>query len=235
MIHTFVPTTLLRFFFYFLFLSSALPMAAMNSLVLAPEDSNRIQAKIIFMLDSRSTLIQQNAARIFGIRWGAEIEQFRFGMGLYSLSSDIGKWTLRTNSVGVIDSVYHRFHMAYTVGFLEYVVLRTKRWELSPMIALGPGNASVSLRRAGADPTLGNVGLIIFEPSLSGHFRIIKYAGIGAGLGYRLTISNDREVNRSLTSTIYILKLKVFLGDIYRDMQKNCKKKKALKDVKRRS
>ena len=50
-------------------------------------------------------------------------------------------------------------------------------------------------------------------------YRFLKYFAIGGGWGFRLAIASA-ELDESLNAPIYLFGLKVFAGDLWRDVRK---------------
>ena len=59
-----------------------------------------------------------------------------------------------------------------------------------------------------------------YEPSMKATYRIFKYFGLSAGIGYRLFFINNRFINENFNSPTYTLGVKLFMGDIYTDVKK---------------
>ncbi|MCW5918764.1 MAG: hypothetical protein KIS71_03175, partial [Bacteroidetes bacterium] len=57
---------------------------------------------------------------------------------------------------------------------------------------------------------------ILFEPAITGHYKLIRWVGIGFGVGYRVMLKNNKQLKDNLSSPIYILRLKIFVDEIYR-------------------
>ena len=63
-------------------------------------------------------------------------------------------------------------------------------------------------------PTIRNI--ILFEPAITGHYKLIRWVGLGFGVGYRVMLKNNHQLKDNLSSPIYILRLKIFVDEIYR-------------------
>lgn len=49
-------------------------------------------------------------------------------------------------------------------------------------------------------------------------YRFLRYFGVSAGWGFRLVLTNA-ELDETLSAPIYLFGLKVFLGDLWTDLQ----------------
>ena len=55
-----------------------------------------------------------------------------------------------------------------------------------------------------------------YEPAMLIDFKIIRWFGIGTGVGYRLVYYKSPGVNEEFSSPEYVVKLKIYLGEIVR-------------------
>jgi hypothetical protein len=57
-----------------------------------------------------------------------------------------------------------------------------------------------------------------YEASLVGHYKILKWIGIGSGLGFQLMLKDNPAIMENFNTPVYSIKIKIFLGDIYRSV-----------------
>lgn len=190
--------------------------------------------KFLFSFDSRSSSIRFSGdkynAKLFGVKIGASYkEKHRFGWGVYWLQSDKtpiivpDKYLVRTDSLGekYLDTVEHHVTFGYQTLFYEYVIYRKGRWEISAPVHLGFGVAEVNARNGrGPDTLLGKFGSALTSFAVDGHYKISPWLGVGAGFGYRLMLTHNKDISKALNAPYTIFKIKLFLGDLYRGMFK---------------
>ena len=58
-----------------------------------------------------------------------------------------------------------------------------------------------------------------YEQSITAEYRVLKYLGLGFGLGYRFVVYNKTAINEKLSAPVYIARLKLYFGDIYKDLK----------------
>ena len=49
-------------------------------------------------------------------------------------------------------------------------------------------------------------------------YRILRWVGLSAGLGYRVGILNNDKVEESFNSPVYTFKFRIFFGEIYKSV-----------------
>jgi hypothetical protein len=50
-------------------------------------------------------------------------------------------------------------------------------------------------------------------------YRFLNYFGVGAGWGFRLVVQTGDKLGENLNAPIYTLGVRVFLGDLWRDLR----------------
>lgn len=192
--------------------------------------------KFLFAFDARSSFIRFDGAthnaKLFGLKLGATYKKrHRFGWGVYFLQSNktpivvekglVPRLDTITNEV-VLDTLVHRVNFGYQSLFYEYVFYQKQRWEFSAPLHIGLGVAEVreGIRGQIGDTLIATVAAPLMGISVGGHYKIMPWMGLGAGFGYRLMLSGDRNIRRALNAPIFIFKMKLFLGDAYRGMFK---------------
>ena len=80
------------------------------------------------------------------------------------------------------------------------------------------GNSFYQLEKNGVTSNTRKNFSLIYELNVSGHYKIIPWLGVGLGSGYRFMYSGNSNTSRNFNSPIYVLKIKVFLGDIYKSV-----------------
>lgn len=169
--------------------------------------------KVIAGFDTRRSFLFSADARIFGLRGGLEFgRKIRLGMGYYALSSPFYRTIIDDAAGG--DTLYPKFDLKYFSPYAEYVLFQDKRWEFSTPVQLGFG--SISLRDTLTGLPISRQGISLFELSIVGHYKFFSWIGLGAGIGYRQILTRDAIIEESLSAPIYSLKIKIFLGVIYR-------------------
>lgn len=171
--------------------------------------------KFVFSFDARRSFVASQNARIGGIKIGLEYNgEMRYGLGIYNLATPFYRNVLSQDSNGNYVLIHTKFSFGYVSPYAEYVWINHKKWEVSVPIQIGFG--SIGLDYADGRGNYANVPVMVLEPSINAHYKFFPWVGVGAGVGYRWTISGDKTVTQTFSSPIYIIKLKVFVGYIYR-------------------
>ena len=174
--------------------------------------------KLVFKFDTRNSFITSQKAKIFGIKLGLNYnETVKLGIGFNSLLTDIYADKQIKYGTNEIDTVKARLHFFYVSPYFEYVFYRNKKWEHSIPIQIGFGNSGYKYRnRAGILIKENYQPVILYEPSMTTQYKFLSWAAIGLGLGYRVMVLKNRDTDVNFNSPIYVLKLNLFPGNLYK-------------------
>lgn len=196
-----------------------------------PEHGFFYRPKIVLGLGGHNSLVGGEKVRIGGMRLGLEFRhKWRFGVGLNYLNPAI----FRTGG-DEINPVFYRIDFAYFNIFGEYIILNNRRWEFSFPLVLGGGATTVSSRASENGIWVPDrvVGLTVSQVSAVGYYKIWKWLGIGASMGYRNVTSkdeNDPALSKIVTTAFdgptWAIKTKIYVGELWRALFKKKDKKK---------
>ncbi len=206
-----------RFLFVFYFVIFCLLSHA--QLVDSISEALKHKPKLSFRFDNRYSFTATTPSKIIAFKIGAEFNDvFKIGGGYNILQSKITKpFYIESNGVN-IDTVTSTLKMGYVSYYAEYVFFKNKRWEFSIPIQLGIGNTHFEYHY-GDHKFKNNWSVIInYEASVNGQYKIFKWVGIGAGLGYQLMLKDNPHIDENFNTPIYVIKLKIFIGDIYKSI-----------------
>ena len=168
--------------------------------------------KFLFKFDTRNSFIANQSARIFGWNVGVEFgKTLRIGGGFHTLikhGSALDK---------IIDGDTAILKFNYFAYFIDYVFYKRKKWEFSIPLQIGIGSSRYEFTDQNSSLIkLERKIVVLYEPAITGHYKITKWFGVGMGAGFRIMIVNNKALDKKFNSPIYILNVKIFLGDIYK-------------------
>jgi len=178
----------------------------------------------------KSTFINGYRSPILTIRAGLDFDhRIRIGAGLsilklspYEPGSDNTPFYLDkiiTDTVGV-----HLVHPAllfrYINLFAEYVYYKSGRWQFSIPIQFGIGGSSYSYIFNGKNIKESKHTILLYEPAVSGQYKITKWVGAGLDVGYRLMLINNKNIGSKFNSPVYDIKVIVYWRELYKGVVK---------------
>ena len=172
-------------------------------------------------LDGRSSFIGASPASVLGGRLGWDYGKVGVYAGLYTLQRRIV--SLQYSRPG--DTLYRRLGMTYASATFEYLLYKDARWELKIPAQLGIGLATKTNIRNGFTGATTRVVMFPLEAQMTALYRLTRYLGLYAGLGFRMANGAGPSYNGS----IYSIGATVFTGTLYKDWRKSREEQKPLK------
>lgn len=184
------------------------------------EDTIRYSLKqkpaLLLKFDSRNTFITSTIVRTLGLKAGVSYNnRLAFGLGYNQLVSDVERTRIIENPPFEPDTVNYQLKYFYFSPFVEYVFYKDPRWKLSIPVQIGVGQSRLETDEYNPPAkVLGKDLMISYEPAITAEYKIIPWFGIGAGVGYRLMIYGNKNLNEQFTAPVYIFKAKIFFKEI---------------------
>ena len=171
------------------------------------------------MLDTRGSFISNENVRLLGVKVGLEhAGRVKYGLG-YSILATRIEGQAAVNEDGTTRTVGTRVRFGYITPFFSYAFFQRGPWEVSIPVQLGFGSGSLVYDDLeGTTRTLDRTFVFLYEPAMTVQYRFLKYLAIGGGLGFRLVVTSS-SLNERLNAPIYLFGLKVYFGDLYRDLR----------------
>ncbi len=193
--------------------------------------------KFFFQLDAANSFVSGRGANAIGFKAGLDFgKKIRFGAGYYTVVSDI----VEPKYIEKYDSTYNaKLQMDYYTTFVDYVLYDRGKWQFTLNNQFGIGNSYFWYYPNKESKTkterINQQVIVLYEPALMGHYKILKWVGIGFGTGYRIMLMNNKEIDHRISSPIYSIRLKIFMNEIVNSIWPNGlfrKKPKTTEDVK---
>ena len=170
----------------------------------------------IAKVDMRGSFIGNEKVNFAGIKLGLQHAGLvQYGVGYSFLLSPVrgSAWLPGQGEVGT------RLRLGYVAAYFDYAYYRRKNWELRLPVQIGVGSGSVVYTDTdGRKRKLEKSAVFIYEPCMTAQYRFLRYFAIAGGWGYRITLRSARLAD-GLTAPIYIFGLRVFFGDVWRDVK----------------
>ncbi len=183
----------------------------------------RKKPKFFFNFTQYNSFINSESANVSGIRAGLDFnEKVRIGAGYSWLYSDIvDKINVGKNDVSYQTNGQLKFNYVHTS--FEYEVYSDYPWHISVPLVVGAGGAHYEyMDRFSRERTkTANFPVVLFEPSVNAQYNIIDWVGISGGLGYRVALNASKELKKNFNSPIYVIQLKFFFNEIYKEVFPN--------------
>jgi len=163
--------------------------------------------KFYIGFDNKNSFISNRSGWFIGAKVGLEYNKiFRYGIGFYGLYNKT--YAKYINGIKKSEE-YLSFN--YASIFAEYIFKSSKKYEYSLPINLGFGYSWLGDFQTSAERQF----VILYEAQLNGLYYPISFFGVGAGVGYRIMLLNNKKIDEQFSAPIYNIKFKIVFGEIF--------------------
>jgi hypothetical protein len=201
---------------------SVISVVASNAQVLDTiKASFHTKPRLFFQLDAYNSFVSSKGANTFGYKGGIEFNnRVKIGFGYYKLISDIIKEKTLTYDTHVDTTQYAQLEMSFYPVSFEYIFYRTDPWQFSVPLNIGVGKSYFwyykNLEKDKGQTDKETVALLTLNADAQ--YKIIKWVGVGAGLGFRVMLKDNNDIHENFNSIIYSLQIRLFVDEIYRSI-----------------
>ncbi|HEX5001253.1 MAG TPA: hypothetical protein VFW78_02055 [Bacteroidia bacterium] len=198
--------------------------AQFNAAVDTPLVSFKNKPTPFVTYDIAGSLLGGHGATTFELRGGLDFKKkVRLSVGWAWVLSDI----VDKNKEVVLESgkdsiVPADLRMQFATVNAEYTFFDNDRWQITVPVSTGYGmsyyrynervDGVYKKQKTDKNP------VAVFGPSLTVTYKLLKWVGVSAGLGYRFMIKDNDEVRQRLSSPIYTIKARIFFDEIYKSV-----------------
>lgn len=170
---------------------------------------------LILALDARNSFVKGHQVKFSGLKIGLGNKKHKMGFGFYNTREPVVYRDINKNGEPVEITINYNYNSL----FYEYVFFRSKRWEFSAPIHLNRGTI-IGYSRNLSDETITTAIRVERANSLTlsikGHYKVLRWIGLGSGVGYNLVTKGDPEVREGLSAPFYSFGLKIFMGEVWK-------------------
>ena len=115
-------------------------------------------------------------------------------------------------------TVHPELNFRYVDVFFEYVYYRNKKWQFSVPLQVGAGDSWYSYNFNGLQTVQDRHFVLLYEPAVSGTYKIIPWLGVGLDVGLRIMVVTNKNIGTKFDSPMYSVGMVVFWGEVYKSV-----------------
>lgn len=177
----------------------------------------REDPRVVARLDMRGSFVSNSRVSMWGGKLGLEhARRFLYGIGYSFLFTDVEQ-DREVPGLGLRPTW---LRLGYANIYVDYAFHQRGPWEVRIPVQIGIGRGSLNYRdEDGRRRVLDQSGVILYEPAMTVQFRPVRHLGLAAGWGFRIAFNTRSSLDERITAPIYTLGVRVFLGEILRDLR----------------
>lgn len=171
---------------------------------------------IDFNIETRHSFLLNDTVKFRGIKAGISFgKKLKLGLSFNWLKSNI------YNTVAYFynsekDTAHGYFKIAYFAIYTEILYHKTKRWAFKTPLQIGYGHSWMQQQnKLSFKHQSFKKPMIIYEPTVSVQFKILKWFGIAGNIGYRFVWHKEENILSHLNGPIYVLNINLMIEQLF--------------------
>lgn len=179
------------------------------------QNSFQTKPRASFKLDSRNAFVAGTPISTFGVKTGLQFgDRVNVGLGAF--------WLPRGFKLSFPETLDNAADLAmfYLAPYFEYSFIHRKNWLVTIPVQVGFGTSSIIYKPENTEHVrLFQNSIVLYEPAIIAEYMFLDYFGVGGGLGFRLMIKNNPQIDEQFNSPQWMLRFRVKFGKLLEDIQ----------------
>ena len=169
--------------------------------------------KFNFQLDNRFSSIRNNKIALFGAKIGLQYRNLtRFGIGVSFILNPV-EISYINKKTKLEDT--NTINFWYVSLFNDWLLYNNNKWQCFVTEQIGYGKPAFTHEENSEILNEISTPIFVNEISAQVNYKIIRWAGIGAGYGYRNLWNGDTRLKNTFNAPIYIIKLIIYPEEFF--------------------
>jgi hypothetical protein len=170
----------------------------------------------VVKLETRNAFVTGRPVRTYGVKGGLAFgRRISFGLGYHWLRHGD---TYAYRLPGGMEEL-RELRMAYVAAFMEYSFIARQRWEVTLPFVLGVGASREFRADEGPRQSFNRSAVVLYEPGIVAEYHFLRYFAAGAGVGVRLMLKGNQNIDQQFTAPLWELRFRVKLGTLLKDVE----------------
>ncbi len=211
--------------FVFLLPLAVLHISAKAQVLDSIQASLKHKPRLVGGFATKNTFINGFRSPVFTARAGVDYNNhIRMGLGIswlklgdYDPGADNTPFYLDKTVIDPsgVYTLHPALQFRYINVFLDYVYFKSGKWQFSIPIQFGVGDSRYKYSFKGENVIESRHLIVIYDPAVSGQYKIVKWFGLGLDVGYRIMLMSNKHIGSKFNSPVYDIKALIFWGELY--------------------
>ena len=201
-----------------------LPMCLLFTITNGQTKSEKRSLSPFLVFDSYFSFIGNKSADVWGFKGGVKVdEKWRLGLGYNLLSSDIVEQKvlpIEELAYAKNDTVKAQLFVRYFPVMAEYIHYNEGNWQISTPLQVGYGQSYFQyFDKNDNKRRIYKKGLVATQLGVNAQYKVLRWVGLTAGVGYRVMLINNKEIDAKMNSPIFAVGIKIYLSEVVKSIK----------------
>ncbi len=104
--------------------------------------------------------------------------------------------------------------LSYFSYYVDYIFYKSKRWQYSIPMQFGMGHTQFQFDYEGSTFKEQKHFIALYEPGINVKFKVLKWMGVDANVGYRIVLKNNHFLSTTFNSPIYSAGVLIYWNEV---------------------
>ena len=201
-----------------------LPMCLLFTITNGQTKSEKRSLSPFLGFDSYFSFIGNKSADVWGFKGGVKVdEKWRLGLGYNLLSSDIVEQKVLPSeelAYAKNDTVKAQLFVRYFPLMAEYIHYNEGNWQISTPLQVGYGQSYFQyFDKNDNKRRIYKKGVVATQLGVNAQYTVLRWVGLTAGVGYRVMLINNKEIDAKMNSPIFAVGIKIYLSEVVKSIK----------------
>ncbi|MBK9638328.1 MAG: hypothetical protein IPO63_11095 [Bacteroidetes bacterium] len=201
-----------------------LPICLFCTFANGQSNSEKRSLSPFLVFDSYYSFIGDKSADVWGFKGGVKLdEKWRFGVGYNFISSDIVEQKVLPDeelAYAKNDTVKAQLFFRYFPVMAEYIHYSKGNWQISTPLQIGYGQSYFQyFDKNDSKRRIFKKGVVASQLGVNAQYKVLKWVGLTAGIGYRVMLINNKEIDAKMNSPIFAIGIKIYLSEVVKSIK----------------
>ena len=201
-----------------------LPMCLLFTITNGQTKSEKRSLSPFLVFDSYFSFIGNKSADVWGFKGGVKVdEKWRLGLGYNLLSSDIVEQKVLPSeelAYAKNDTVKAQLFVRYFPLTAEYIHYNEGNWQISTPLQVGYGQSYFQyFDKNDNKRRIYKKGVVATQLGVNAQYKVLRWVGLTAGVGYRVMLINNKEIDAKMNSPIFAVGIKIYLSEVVKSIK----------------
>lgn len=157
-------------------------------------------------IDSRNSFVDHNRVGVESVKLGVDFgKKISIGLGYSWLNSNTpvyNVFSFHDKDLQKDTVVTRRLSFNYVRLYVNYIYYKSRRWEFSIPLQVGVGKLGYKYNYKGVSQKIDEGFCFLYEPEVDVKFKIFRWLGAEADVGYRFLFKDNRFIKNTFNSPL---------------------------------
>lgn len=169
-----------------------------------------------FRFEGRWSFVNHDLTTVQSLKMGVNFgRKISLGGGYSWLKTDVkDNFVLHDDELKRDTVISKTLKLHYVCYYADYIFYKSRRWQYSVPMQFGMGTTSFEYQYNTVKYKENKHFIALYEPGINVKYKIFRWMGVGANVGYRIVLKNNNFLSKKFNSPIYSAGILIYWNEL---------------------